>query len=50
MYVAIPPVESTPALTDAPKTGYMIESMVSAIVQNIQNDERNFIIDVYYAG
>jgi sulfide:quinone oxidoreductase len=33
--VAIPPVEVTPVPTGAPKTGYMIESMVSAIVQNI---------------
>ena len=34
--VAIPPVESTPVPTGAPKTGFMIESMVSAVVQNIQ--------------
>jgi sulfide:quinone oxidoreductase len=34
--VAIPPVEATPVPTGAPKTGYMIESMVSAIVQNIR--------------
>lgn len=34
--VAIPPVESTPVPTGAPKTGFMIESMVSAIVQNIR--------------
>lgn len=33
--VAIPPVEVTPVPTGAPKTGYMIESMVSAIVKNI---------------
>jgi sulfide:quinone oxidoreductase len=33
--IAIPPVEKTPVPTGAPKTGYMIESMVSAIVQNI---------------
>jgi sulfide:quinone oxidoreductase len=33
--VAIPPVEATPVPTGAPKTGYMIESMVSAIAQNI---------------
>lgn len=33
--VAIPPVESTPVPTGAPKTGYMIESMVSAICENI---------------
>jgi len=33
--VAIPPVEATPVPTGAPKTGYMIESMVSATVHNI---------------
>jgi sulfide:quinone oxidoreductase len=33
--VAIPPVEVTPVATGAPKTGYMIETMVSAIVHNI---------------
>ena len=33
--VAIPPVEATPVPTGAPKTGYMIESMVAAIVPNI---------------
>ncbi|MEP7242055.1 MAG: FAD/NAD(P)-binding oxidoreductase [Gammaproteobacteria bacterium] len=33
--VAIPPVEQTPVPTGAPKTGYMIESMVSAICENI---------------
>ena len=36
--VAIPPVEVTPVPTGAPKTGYMIESMVSAIVHNIKAD------------
>ncbi|ANO50536.1 NAD(P)/FAD-dependent oxidoreductase [Woeseia oceani] len=36
--VAIPPVEKTPVPTGAPKTGYMIESMVSAIVENITED------------
>jgi len=36
--VAIPPVEATPVPTGAPKTGYMIESMVTAIVHNIQED------------
>ena len=36
--IAIPPVEKTPVPTGAPKTGYMIESMVSAIVQNIRAD------------
>lgn len=36
--VAIPPVEATPVPTGAPKTGYMIESMVTAIVHNIEDD------------
>ena len=36
--VAIPPVEATPVPTGAPKTGYMIESMVSAICANIVAD------------
>ncbi len=36
--VAIPPVELTPVPTGAPKTGYMIETMVSAIVHNIAAD------------
>jgi sulfide:quinone oxidoreductase len=36
--VAIPPVEVTPVPTGAPKTGYMIETMVSAIVHNIAAD------------
>jgi sulfide:quinone oxidoreductase len=36
--VAIPPVETTPVPTGAPKTGYMIETMVTAIVQNIAAD------------
>jgi sulfide:quinone oxidoreductase len=36
--VAIPPVEPTPVPTGAPKTGYMIESMVSAICANIAAD------------
>jgi sulfide:quinone oxidoreductase len=36
--VAIPPVEATPVAPGAPKTGYMIESMVSAIVHNIAAD------------
>ncbi|TGD74840.1 NAD(P)/FAD-dependent oxidoreductase [Mangrovimicrobium sediminis] len=36
--VAIPPVEVTPVPTGAPKTGYMIESMVTAIVHNIEDD------------
>jgi len=34
--IAIPPVEQTPVPTGAPKTGYMIESMVTAIVGNIR--------------
>ena len=34
--VAIPPVEQTPVPTGAPKTGYMIESMVTAAVHNIR--------------
>ncbi len=34
--IAIPPVETTPVPTGAPKTGYMIESMVTAIVRNIK--------------
>jgi sulfide:quinone oxidoreductase len=33
--VAIPPVEATPVPIGAPKTGYMIESMVSAVATNI---------------
>ena len=36
--IAIPPVEATPVPTGAPKTGYMIESMVTAIVHNIKDD------------
>lgn len=36
--VAIPPVEETPVPVGAPKTGYMIESMISAIVHNIAAD------------
>jgi sulfide:quinone oxidoreductase len=36
--VAIPPVEVTPVPTGAPKTGYMIETMVTAIVHNIANE------------
>lgn len=34
--VAIPPVEATPVPTGAPKTGYMIESMVTAVCENIR--------------
>ena len=33
--VAIPPVEQTPIPTGTPKTGYMIESMVTATAHNI---------------
>jgi len=33
--IAIPPVEPTPVPTGAPKTGYMIESMVTATAHNI---------------
>jgi sulfide:quinone oxidoreductase len=36
--IAIPPVEVTPVPTGAPKTGYMIESMVTAVVKNIEAD------------
>ncbi len=36
--IAIPPVEQTPVPTGAPKTGYMIESMVAAAVHNIKAD------------
>ena len=34
--VAIPPVEPTPVPTGAPKTGFMIESMVTAAAHNIR--------------
>ncbi|MBU1689447.1 MAG: NAD(P)/FAD-dependent oxidoreductase [Gammaproteobacteria bacterium] len=34
--VAIPPVEATPVPTGAPKTGYMIETMVTATAHNIR--------------
>lgn len=36
--IAIPPVEATPVPTGTPKTGYMIESMVTSIVHNIANE------------
>jgi len=36
--VAIPPVAQTPVATGAPKTGYMIESMVTATTHNIVNE------------
>ncbi len=35
--VAIPPVEATPIPVGAPKTGYMIESMVTATAHNIRD-------------
>jgi len=34
--VAIPPAEATPVATGVPKTGYMIESMVTATAHNIK--------------
>jgi len=34
--VAIPPVEATPVPTGTPKTGYMIESMVTATAHNLR--------------
>ena len=37
--IAIPPVEVTPVPTGAPKTGYMIESMVTATVENIMAEQ-----------
>jgi sulfide:quinone oxidoreductase len=36
--IAIPPVEATPVPTGAPKTGYMIETMVTAIVRNVRDE------------
>jgi sulfide:quinone oxidoreductase len=36
--IAIPPVEATPVGTGVPKTGYMIETMITAIVRNIEAD------------
>jgi sulfide:quinone oxidoreductase len=36
--IAIPPVEVTPVPTGAPKTGYMIESMVTSAVHNIADE------------
>ncbi|MCE5233565.1 MAG: FAD/NAD(P)-binding oxidoreductase [Mizugakiibacter sp.] len=36
--VAIPPVEPTPVPTGAPKTGFMIESMVTAIATNLRDE------------
>jgi len=34
--IAIPPFEQTPVPVGVPKTGYMIESMVAAVVENIR--------------
>jgi sulfide:quinone oxidoreductase len=39
--IAIPPVEATPVPTGTPKTGYMIESMVTATMNNIWHDLNN---------
>ncbi len=36
--VAIPPVEKTPVPVGTPKTGYMIESMVTATAHNIRDE------------
>lgn len=36
--IAIPPVEATPVPTGAPKTGFMIETMVTTLTHNIKND------------
>ena len=36
--IAIPPTEVTPIPTGTPKTGYMIESMVTATAHNIRDD------------
>jgi sulfide:quinone oxidoreductase len=36
--IAIPPVEATPVPVGAPKTGYMIESMVTATAHNIADE------------
>lgn len=36
--VALPPVEKTPVPTGTPKTGYMIESMVTATAHNIRDE------------
>lgn len=35
--VAIPPVEATPVPTGTPKTGYMIETMMTAIAHNLKS-------------
>ena len=36
--VAIPPIEQTPVPTGVPKTGFMIESMVTATAHNIREE------------
>ncbi|MBI3479119.1 MAG: NAD(P)/FAD-dependent oxidoreductase [Nitrosomonadales bacterium] len=36
--IAIPPVEATPVPTGAPKTGFMIETMITAIAHNIRDE------------
>ncbi|MEY4685358.1 MAG: hypothetical protein RLZ25_1817 [Pseudomonadota bacterium] len=36
--IAIPPLEQTPVPTGTPKTGYMIESMVTATAHNIREE------------
>jgi sulfide:quinone oxidoreductase len=38
--IAIAPLEATPVPTGVPKTGYMIESMVTAVAHNIGNQLR----------
>jgi len=43
--IAIPPVEATPVPTGAPKTGYMIESMVEAVKYNIKHDIMGYAPD-----
>lgn len=39
--VALPPLEQTPVPVGVPKTGFMIESMTTAIVENILSLERS---------
>ena len=43
--VAIPPVEETPVPTGTPKTGYMIESMMTAIAHNLKADIEGGVAD-----
>ena len=43
--VAIPPTGQTPVPVGVPKTGFMIESMVTAIAQNIGRDPRRQAAD-----